>query len=237
MNNLKVFWYCVKSGRSLFRYSYEYQKTVTDYTEEEYEGECIDIDLDPKLHYDTWPFKLTKGFALFNACEEGGIGIERVFNGTVCFQSHIDKVEKINETETSLFSENGAEVYKGHSFSTSRTTSKDLLKRSCVETTDMDAYKPKYALYIKETKEITQFAINEFAKNINNVFYRNCLIVPLRRAPQNMEMVWWWNGKLWEHVLLISIRSNNLKNLANGLKDIELRNVLVKQINPFRKEK
>jgi len=52
-----------------------------------------------------------------------------------------------------------------------------------------------------------------------------------------MCWAWWYNIETneWERVLILSIQSKNLVNIANGLKDIETRRQVVNEIKEMEK--
>lgn len=96
---------------------------------------------------------------------------------------------------------------------------------------------PKHALYLENVKEIKPFKIPSLELMKDNVSTSRIPVKSLSRAPQNMCWAWAWNDeeRKWERVLVLSLRSKNLCNIANGLKDIETRRQVVNEIKGMEK--
>ena len=149
---------------------------------------------------------------------------EASLNGTVCFECEIEKAEKIVIAPFPFA--NGDYQYA------SKTLTPDALEvRSCLSVKELNDYDPRHALYLKNVKEIKPFKITKLWKYKAHPFgpYH------LSRAPQNMCWAWRWNDNGLERVLVLSLRPKNLCNIANGLKDIETRRKVVKEIKEMEK--
>lgn len=154
----------------------------------------------------------------------------RVLNGTVCFSCDIEKVEKIKKTDDGMVTT--GEVL----FNTKTTDSITLRKRACLTREKMKSYSPNYALYLENVKEIKPFKIWELARrDPTGLNIAEGLANGMHRAPQNMCYGYWWNGMEWERVLVLSIRPENICNIANELKDIETRRVVTKELEAMEK--
>jgi len=152
---------------------------------------------------------------------------EASLNGTVCFECEIEKAENIWPVSQHYVSlQKGNEKYA------------ELLKRSCLTDKQMLDYSPKHAIYLYNVKEIEPFPITALARrDPTGLNIAEGLASGMFRAPQNMCWAWRWNEeeRKWERVLVLSIQSKNLANIANGLKDIETRRVVVKEIKEMEK--
>ena len=150
---------------------------------------------------------------------------EASLNGTICFECEIEKAEEIENTLLHM-----APTFMHE---TKTLCDSELLRRACLTPEEADEYMPKHALYLENVKEIKPFKITELWKYKVHPFdpYH------LSRAPQNMCWAWRWNDeeRKWERVLVLSLRPKNLCNIANGLKDIETRRVVVKEIKEMEK--
>ena len=150
---------------------------------------------------------------------------EASLNGTICFECEIEKAEEIENTLLHM-----APTFMHE---TKTLCDSELLRRACLTPEEADEYMPKHALYLENVKEIKPFKITKLWKYKAHPFgpYH------LSRAPQNMCWAWRWNDeeRKWERVLVLSLRPKNLCNIANGLKDIETRRVVVKEIKEMEK--
>lgn len=149
---------------------------------------------------------------------------EASLNGTVCFECEIEKVEKIVVAPFPFA--NG-----DYQYGTKTLTPDALEARSCLSVRELNDYDPWHALYLTNVKEIKPFKITKLWKCKAHPFGS----YHLSRAPQNMCYGDWWNGMEWERVLVLSLRPKNLCNIANGLKDIETRGQVVKEIKEMEK--
>lgn len=147
---------------------------------------------------------------------------DATLNGTVCFQCDIEEAEKIEHLVEQIYggySSGGDEEYD------------ELLKRSCRTKEQIISYFPKHALYLSNVKaieptEIQALCVGAKPERADGGWWAT----RMRRAPQNMCYAWQYNPELddWERVLVISVHPGDLCNIGNGLKDIELRNVITK---------
>lgn len=88
----------------------------------------------------------------------------------------------------------------------------DFERQTCLNTEQLNSYHPRYALHLVNVKKIDKpFTVNT--------------------APQNMSYMN-MNG---ERCVLISIRSQHLANIANGLKDIEVRKSILNELKELIK--
>ena len=142
-----------------------------------------------------------------------------VLNGTVCFECDIEEAEKIENTLLHM-----APTFMHE---TKTLCDSELLRRACLTPEEADEYMPKHALYLENVKEIKPFKIWGLVRRDQTG--------RMNRAPQNMCYGDWWNGMEWERVLVLSIQSKNLANIANGLKDIETRRQVVNEIKEMEK--
>ena len=220
MATIKAYLYCVKAGEELVRYSKElFEKELDFGDEQDYEGCCNELGLDPNKHY-----HVGKGFGEKNRLlvtgDEGYYMIfDKPLNGTICFECEIEKAEKIVVAPFPFA--NGDYQYA------SKTLTPDALEvRSCLSVKELNDYDPRHALYLTNVKEIKPFKITKLWKYKAHPFgpYH------LSRAPQNMCWAWRWNDKGLERVLVLSLRPRHLCNIANGLKDIETRRQVFNEI-------
>ena len=154
---------------------------------------------------------------------------EASLNGTICFECEIEKAEEIENTLLHM-----APTFMHE---TKTLCDSELLRRACLTPEEADEYMPKHALYLENVKEIKPFKIPSLELMKDNVSTSRIPVKSLSRAPQNMCWAWAWNDeeRKWERVLVLSIRPENLCNIANGLKDIETRRVVVKEIKEMEK--
>lgn len=83
----------------------------------------------------------------------------------------------------------------------------DFERQTCLNTEQLNSYLPRYALYLENVKKIGKpFTVST--------------------APQNMCYMT-MNG---DRCVLISIQSKHLANIANGLKDIEVRKSILNEL-------
>ena len=152
-------------------------------------------------------------------------------NGTICFECEIEKAEKIVIAPFPFA--NGDYQYA------SKTLTPDALEaRSCLSVRELNDYDPRHALYLKNVKAIKPFPITGVARrDPTHLNLAEGIASGMFRAPQNMCWAWAWNDeeRKWERVLVLSLRPKNLCNIANGLKDIETRRVVVKEIKEMEK--
>ena len=148
----------------------------------------------------------------------------KILNGTVCFECEIEKAEEIENTLLHM-----APTFMHE---TKTLCDSELLRRACLTPEEADEYMPKHALYLENVKEIKPFKIPSLELMKDNVSTSRIPVKSLSRAPQNMCWAWAWNDeeRKWERVLVLSIRPENVCNIANWLKDIETRRVVVKEI-------
>ena len=155
---------------------------------------------------------------------------EASLNGTICFECEIEKAEEIENTLLHM-----APTFMHE---TKTLCDSELLRRACLTPEEADEYMPKHALYLENVKEIKPFNIGELARrDPTGLNIAEGLASGMFRAPQNMCWAWAWNDeeRKWERVLVLSLRPKNLCNIANGLKDIETRRVVVKEIKEMEK--
>jgi predicted transcriptional regulator len=104
----------------------------------------------------------------------------------------------------------------------------ELKERSCLTSSMLDKYKPNYAIHIKnlnifdKPKKISDFYKVEKAKAKGMEPARN-----LKRAPQNMCYAFDYLGNKY---VLISVHPEWLCLILNGLKDVELRRKVLKEM-------
>jgi hypothetical protein len=161
----------------------------------------------------------------------GTISTKYNLNGSVCFECEIEKAEKIVVAPFPFA--NGDYQYA------SKTLTPDALEvRSCLSVKELNDYDPRHALYLKNVKAIKPFPITGVARrDPTGLNIAEGLASGMHRAPQNMCWAWRWNDeeRKWERVLVLSIQSKNLANIANGLKDIETRRQVVNEIKEMEK--
>ena len=146
----------------------------------------------------------------------------KVLNGTVCFECEIEKAEEIY-----------FDPIFDWFFMTKTFGESSLEKRSCLSNEELNDYDPRHALYLKNVKAIAPMPITALARrDPTGLNIAEGLASGMFRAPQNMSWAWAWNDeeRKWERVLVLSIRPENVCNIANWLKDIETRRVVVKEI-------
>jgi len=164
----------------------------------------------------------TLGYATENELSEASL------NGTVCFSCDIEKVEEIENTLLHM-----APTFMHE---TKTLCDSELLRRACLTPEEADEYMPKHAIYLRNVKAIEPLKINELYRDKERFPNDNRFIT---KAPQNMCWAWWGHTvgthERFERVLVMSIRSNNLCNIANGLKDIETRRQVVNEIKEMEK--
>jgi hypothetical protein len=164
----------------------------------------------------------TLGYTTENELSEASL------NGTVCFECEIEKAEEIENTLLHM-----APTFMHE---TKTLCDSELLRRACLTPEEADEYMPKHALYLENVKEIKPFKIWELVRrDPTGLNIAEGLASGMHRAPQNMCWAWRWNDKGWERVLVLSLRPKNLCNIANGLKDIETRRQVVKEIKEMEK--
>lgn len=155
---------------------------------------------------------------------------DATLNGTVCFECDIEKVEEIVKQDKGYVSTNET------LFNTKSMDSFTLRQRSCLTGEEMANYSPKHALYLTNVKAIAPMPITALARrDPTGLNIAQGLASGMLRAPQNMCWAWRWNDKGWERVLVLSLRPRHLCNIANGLKDIETRRKIVKEIKEMEK--
>jgi hypothetical protein len=88
----------------------------------------------------------------------------------------------------------------------------DFERQTCLNTEQLNSYQPRYALYLENVKKIDK-------------------PFPISQAPQNMCYMT-MNG---ERCVLISIQPQHLANIANGLKDIEVRKSILNELKEIIK--
>ena len=154
---------------------------------------------------------------------------DKPLNGTICFECDIKKVEKIENTLLHM-----APTFMHE---TKTLCDSELLRRACLTPEEADEYMPKHALYLENVKEIKPFKIPSLELMKDNVSTSRIPVKSLSRAPQNMCWARAWNDeeRKWERVLVLSIQSKNLVNIASGKKDIETRRKVVKEIKEMEK--
>ena len=136
-------------------------------------------------------------------------------NGTVCFECDIEKVEKIRHDYSPL----GDDLF----FTKSVSIPVDFERQTCLNTEQLNSYQPRYALYLENVKKIEPIPIP--SDIVKEEFCHP------KKAPQNMCYVT-MNG---ERCVLISIQPQHLANIANGLKDIEVRKSILNEIKEMEK--
>ena len=100
----------------------------------------------------------------------------------------------------------------------------------------MNDYDPRHALYLKNVKAIKPFPITGVARrDPTGLNIAEGIASGMFRAPQNMGYAWLYEDGKWVRYLLLSIRPENICNIANGLKDIETRRQVVNEIKEMEK--
>lgn len=232
MATIKVYLYCVKAGEKLVRYSKElFEKELDFGDEQDYEGCCNELGLDPNKHYHVGKGFGEKNRLLVSGDEGYYMLFDKPLNGTICFECEIEKAEKIVVAPFPFA--NGDYQYA------SKTLTPDALEvRSCLSVKELNDYDPRHALYLKNVKAIKPFPITGVARrDPTHLNLAEGIASGMFRAPQNMCWARAWNDeeRKWERVLVLSLRPKNLCNIANGLKDIETRRVVVKEIKEMEK--
>ena len=154
-----------------------------------------------------------------------------VLNGTVCFSCNIGKAEEIR----------GKKFLPLSPYVEWETDSLDeykLLRRACLNHKQMSDYQPKHALYLTNVEAIAPMPTTALGRrDPTHLNLAEGIASGMFRAPQNMCWAWAWNDeeRKWERVLVLSLRPKNLCNIANGLKDIETRRVVVEEIKEMEK--
>lgn len=152
----------------------------------------------------------------------------KILNGTVCFECEIEKAEEIENTLLHM-----APTFMHE---TKTLCDSELLRRACLTPEEADEYMPKHALYLTNVKSIKPFPITGMARrDPTELSVAESLANRMRHAPQNMCYGYRWNGMEWERVLVLSIRPENICNIANGLKDIETRRAVTKKLEELAK--
>ena len=152
----------------------------------------------------------------------------KVLNGTVCFSCDIGKVEKIRHDYSPL----GDDLF----FTKSVSIPVDFERQTCLNTEQLNSYKPRYALYIENVKAIAPMPITALARrDPTGLNIAEGIASGMFRAPQNMGYAWLYEDGKWVRYLLLSIRPENICNIANGLKDIETRRQVVNEIKEMEK--
>ena len=153
---------------------------------------------------------------------------EASLNGTVCFECDIGKVEKIRHDYSPL----GDDLF----FTKSVSIPVDFERQTCLNTEQLNSYKPRYALYIENVKAIAPMPITALARrDPTGLNIAEGIASGMFRAPQNMGYAWLYEDGKWVRYLLLSIRPENVCNIANGLKDIETRRQVVNEIKEMEK--
>ena len=215
---MKTLLYCTKAGKKLVRYSKElFEKELDFGDEEDYEGCCDELGLDPNKHY-----HVGKGFGeknrLLISGDEGYYMIfDKPLNGTVCAECEIDEVEEIKK-----------EYHSGDNhftYYTNTLENDELIDKACVEKEAFYRYSPKYALYLNNAKAIEPMPITSISLKNGH----------LKRAPQNMCYGYLFENGKWVRYLIISIRPEYLCKILNGDKTIEVRRVITKELKELIK--
>lgn len=171
------------------------------------------------------PWLVYKHSGLYETIKSSNVPLGNL-NGTVCFACDIDEVEELDMRRCDM---------RNYWYP----------KRACVSVEAMEKYakvkevgtgivylKNLYALYLTNVKAIKPMPIFKLMTDTNKLdeIEKTHMIAPsLKRAPQNMCYAWWFNPETrkQERVLVISVHPQNLCNIANGVKDIETRRVIV----------
>ena len=222
---IKALLSCTNAGEKLVRYSKElFEKKLDDTDEETYEMCCNELGLDPNKHY-----HVGKGFGEKNRLlvtgDEGYYMIfDKPLNGTVCFECEIEKAEK---TSVSPFPFANGDYQYG-----TKTLTPDALEaRSCLSVKELNDYDPRHALYLTNVKAITPMPVTALGRrDPTHLNLAEGIASGMFRAPQNMCWAWLYEDGKWVRYLLLSIRPENVCNIANGLKDIETRRQVVNEI-------
>lgn len=144
-------------------------------------------------------------------------------NSTVCFECEINKVENIKHDNTPL----GDDMYLTKSISIPC----DFEKCTCLSIEQLVSYSPNYALHLENAKQVDYQEINNLYNDFGDLTANN----RCRQMPQNMRYVWEYKNGKWTHCVLISIQSKHLCNIANGLKDIEVRKSILNELKELIK--
>ena len=95
-------------------------------------------------------------------------------------------------------------------FTTNTLGQCSLLNRACLTEKRIKDYYPRYALYLKNVKKIDNpFTVSQAPQNMMNYKHCNCV--------------------------LISVQPQHLANIANGLKDIEVRKSILNELKEIIK--
>ena len=144
----------------------------------------------------------------------GTVSTKYNLNGFVFFECEINKVEEIRHDYSPSFrffrrKEGGISITRGDDlfFTKSVSIPVDFERQTCLNTEQLNSYLPRYALYLENVKKIDKpFTVST--------------------APQNMCYMT-MNG---ERCVIISIQPQHLANIANGLKDIEVRKSILNEL-------
>ena len=162
----------------------------------------------------------TLGYTTENELSEASL------NGTICFSCDIEKVEEIYFDPIL------------DCFMTKTLGESSLEKRACLSNEELKDYNPKHALYLKNVKEIKPkhvYLVRFNKEPPEPFFYDRYFKKEITKAPQNMCKGYYLENGVWKEYILISIRPENLCNIANGLKDIETRRQVVNEIKEMEK--
>lgn len=130
----------------------------------------------------------------------GTVSTKYKLNGFVCFECEINKVEEIRRDYSPL-------GWDDLFFTKSVSIPVFFERKTCLNTEQLNSYQPRYALYLENVKKIDKpFTVST--------------------APQNMCYMT-MNG---ERCVLISVQPQHLRNIANGLKDIEVRKSILNEL-------
>ena len=123
-------------------------------------------------------------------------------------------------------------------YQTPNLSHSELLERSLVSVDEINKYKPGYAIHIKnlykfiKPKELKDLYVKGAYHNAEQMFTDEIQINgewfhPMKKAPQNMCYAYDIHGNKY---VVISVRPEWLCLILNGLKDVELRRKVLKEM-------
>lgn len=129
--------------------------------------------------------------------------------------------------------------YSNTFYSTRYLNERELLEESYLTYEELDNYlkgNNGYAIYIKNLKErVMELSdVYTYDTSYNNMFgwikEENEKYIPLNKAPQNMMRVWVYENGKWVMYILISVRPEWLCLELNGIKTVEVRKTVLKEM-------
>lgn len=163
--------------------------------------------------------------------------LRKLPNGRYCLSRDKGEVESLNGKIVAVHDYELEEVrymiqYKyplekaWHVYLTPNLEPGELKERSCLTSSMLDKYKPCYAIHIKNLNVFDKpKELNAFYKSTNEFTFEPPL--PLIKAPQNMCYAY---DKYGNKYVVISVHPEWLCLILNGLKDVELRRKVLKEM-------